>query len=88
MSDPSLCTDGLAFALWAQVMPIANGSQSSYTFLFSSGGQSSRGCALYRRGTDRLRATVSDGTLEWVLEIEFEPDPGINISIFDCFSSE
>ena len=81
MSDPSLCTEGITFALWAQVRQPANSSDSSYAFLFSTGGQSSRGCALYRRGADRLRATVSDGALEWTVEIEFEPHPGTKLNL-------
>ncbi len=77
ISDPSLCSKGITIALWLLPSRPISGSQTSFAFIFSSGGQSSRGCAIYVVGSDKLRATVANGTREWIVELEFDPNEGI-----------
>ncbi|XP_038069862.1 uncharacterized protein LOC119739102 [Patiria miniata] len=71
VSDPSLCPDGITFALWVKVHRPVSVGDTSFAFIFSTGGQSSRGCALYQHGGNRLRATVADGRREWIVEVKF-----------------
>ncbi|XP_022103444.1 uncharacterized protein LOC110986109 [Acanthaster planci] len=74
VSDPSLCPEGITVALWVKLRNSAGADNTSFAFIFSTGGQSSRGCALYQQGGDRLRATVADGRRQWIVEIIFVPD--------------
>ena len=77
ISDPSRCHNGVTIAIWVQLSRPISGNQTSFAFIFSSGGQSSRGCAIYVVGSNRLRATVADGSKEWIVELNFDTNKGI-----------
>ncbi|KAJ8041296.1 Adhesion G protein-coupled receptor L3 [Holothuria leucospilota] len=68
LSNPELCPDGLTVATW---MKLNVSKAKDFHCLLSSGGQSSRGVALYLFG-ENLRAVLADGGREWITEISLE----------------
>eukprot|EP00057_Strongylocentrotus_purpuratus_P007353 XP_011661827.1 PREDICTED: uncharacterized protein LOC100890777 [Strongylocentrotus purpuratus] len=68
ISDPSLCDDGITVATW---MRLTDHHDNEFHCLLSSGGQTTRGFAIYQTG-QKLRAMVANGERQWIVEVPFD----------------
>ncbi|XP_041457514.1 uncharacterized protein LOC121409671 [Lytechinus variegatus] len=68
ISDPSLCDDGITVATW---MRLTDYHDNEFHCLLSSGGQTTRGFAIYQTG-QKIRAMVANGERQWIVEAPFE----------------